>query len=46
LRVSAANLAPLDYFTGSVITTNTAVITSRSGGPSYTQWQMRLEMKL
>ncbi|KQY88441.1 TonB-dependent siderophore receptor [Pelomonas sp. Root1444] len=46
LRVSAANLAPLDYFTGSVITTDKAVITSRSGGPSYTQWQLRLEMKL
>lgn len=46
LRVSATNLAPLDYFTGSVITTNNAVVTSRSGGPSYTQWQLRLEMKL
>ena len=46
LRLSAANLAPLDYVTGSVITTDKAVITSRSGGPSYTQWQLRLEMKL
>lgn len=46
LRVSATNLAPLDYFTGSVITTGNAVITSRSGGPSYTLWQLRLEMKL
>lgn len=46
LRLSAANLAPLNYFTGSVITTDKAVITSRSGGPSYTQWQLRLEMKL
>lgn len=46
VRVSASNLAPLDYFTGSVITTDKAVITSRSGGPSYTQWQVRLELKL
>lgn len=46
VRVSAANLAPLNYFTGSVITTDQAVITSRSGGPSYTQWQVRLEIKL
>lgn len=46
VRVSAANLAPLDYFTGSVITTDKAVITSRSGGPSYTQWQVRCEMKI
>jgi len=46
LRLSATNLAPLNYFTGSVITTDKAVITSRSGGPSYTQWQLRLELKL
>jgi iron complex outermembrane receptor protein len=46
VRLSATNLAPLDYFTGSVITTDKAVITSRSGGPSYTQWQVRVEMKL
>jgi iron complex outermembrane receptor protein len=46
LRLSASNLAPLNYFTGSVIATNQAVITSRSGGPSYTLWQLRLEMKL
>ena len=46
VRVSAANLAPLDYFTGSVITTDQAVVTSRGGGPSYTQWQVRVEMKI
>ncbi len=46
VRLSAANLAPLDYFTGSVITTDKTVISTRSGGPSYTQWQLRLEMKL
>jgi len=46
LRVSASNLAPLDYFTGSVITTNDAIVTSRGGGRSFTVWAMRLEMKL
>jgi len=46
VRLSAANLAPLDYFTGSVITTDKAVITARSGGPSYTQWQLRWEIKI
>ena len=46
LRLSASNLSPLDYFTGSVSTTDTQVVTSRSGGPSYTQWQLRWEMKI
>jgi outer membrane receptor for ferrienterochelin and colicins len=46
LRLSASNLAPLDYYTGSVSTTDTQIITSRNGGPSYTQWQLRWEMKL
>jgi iron complex outermembrane receptor protein len=46
LRLSATNLTPLDYFTGSVINTGDQLITSRNGGPSYTQWQLRLEMKL
>ncbi|NCT84730.1 MAG: TonB-dependent receptor, partial [Comamonadaceae bacterium] len=45
LRLSASNLSALDYFTGSVISTGDQVITSRSGGPSYTQWQLRWEMK-
>jgi iron complex outermembrane receptor protein len=46
LRLSATNLSALDYFTGSVINTGEQLITSRSGGPSYTQWQLRWEMKL
>ncbi len=46
LRLSASNLAPLDYYTGSVSTTDTLIATSRSGGPSYTQWQLRWEMKI
>ncbi|MFG6462310.1 TonB-dependent receptor plug domain-containing protein [Roseateles sp. DXS20W] len=46
LRLSASNLSPLDYYTGSVSTTDTQIVTSRSGGPSYTQWQLRWEMKI
>lgn len=46
LRVSATNLSALDYFTGSVINTGDQLINSRSGGPSYTQWQVRWEMKI
>ncbi|WP_457324780.1 TonB-dependent receptor plug domain-containing protein [Roseateles sp. P5_E11] len=46
LRLSATNLSAMDYFTGSVIATGDQVITSRSGGPSYVQWQLRWEMKI
>jgi outer membrane receptor for ferrienterochelin and colicins len=46
LRLSASNMTPLDYFTGSVINTGDQLITTRSGGPSYTQWQLRWEMKI
>lgn len=46
LRLSASNLTPLDYYTGSVSTTEAQIITSNSGGPSYTQWQLRWEMKI
>jgi iron complex outermembrane receptor protein len=46
LRLSATNLSALDYFTGSVINTGDQMITSRSGGQSYTQWQLRWEMKI
>ncbi|MDR7271444.1 iron complex outermembrane receptor protein [Pelomonas saccharophila] len=46
LRLSATNLSALDYFTGSFINTGDQQITSRSGGPSYTQWQIRWEMKI
>ncbi|MFG6428667.1 TonB-dependent receptor plug domain-containing protein [Roseateles sp. LYH14W] len=46
LRLSASNLTPLDYYTGSISTTDAQIVTSRSGGPSYTQWQLRWEMKI
>jgi outer membrane receptor for ferrienterochelin and colicins len=46
LRLSASNLTPLDYYTGSISTTDAQIITSRSGGPSYTQWQLRWELKI
>ncbi|WP_457445780.1 TonB-dependent receptor plug domain-containing protein [Roseateles sp. P5_E4] len=46
LRLSATNLSAMDYFTGTVFSTGDQVITSRSGGPSYTQWQLRWEMKI
>ncbi|MBV8604372.1 MAG: TonB-dependent receptor [Pelomonas sp.] len=45
LRVSANNLAPLDYATGSIITTPQAVVTSNAGGRSFTTWTLRLEIK-
>ena len=46
LRISATNLSPLDYATGSVITTPDKVITSESGGRTFTLWQVRLELKV
>jgi iron complex outermembrane receptor protein len=46
VRLSANNLAPLDYLSGSVITAGDQLISSRSGGPSYTAWQLRVEYKL
>ncbi|MCE4554512.1 TonB-dependent receptor plug domain-containing protein [Roseateles cellulosilyticus] len=46
LRLSASNLTALDYFSGSVISTGDQLITSTSGGPSYTMWQLRWEMKI
>ncbi len=46
LRLSASNLSALDYFSGSVIDTGEQLITSRSGGPSYAQWQLRWELKI
>lgn len=46
LRLSASNLTPLDYYTGSISTTDALIVTNRSGGASYTQWQLRWEMKI
>ena len=46
LRLSASNLTAQAYFNGTVFDTGNQLITSRSGGPSYTQWQLRWEMKV
>ncbi len=46
LRLSASNLAPLDYSNGSQTLTSDSLISKTSSGPSYTQWQLRLEIKL
>lgn len=46
LRLSASNLAPLDYTNGSVTTTSDEQVISKGGGRSYTSWQLRLEMKV
>lgn len=43
LRLSAANLSALDY---SFIHTGDQQIGPRGGGPSYTQWQLRWEIKI
>ncbi|MBV8379659.1 MAG: TonB-dependent receptor [Paucibacter sp.] len=45
MRLSANNLAPLDYATGSIITTDQAIVTTNSGGRSFTTWTVRLEIK-
>jgi outer membrane receptor for ferrienterochelin and colicins len=41
-RLTASNLAPLDYVTASTVANETATTTARS----YINWQLRLEMKL
>jgi len=46
LRLSASNLNPLSYSNGSVISTTDQIITTDTGGRSFTQWQLRLEMKV
>ncbi|MDC8772791.1 TonB-dependent receptor plug domain-containing protein [Roseateles albus] len=46
LRLSASNLAPLDYSNGSVTLTPDSQVTSKSSGASYTQWALRLEIKI
>jgi iron complex outermembrane receptor protein len=58
LRVSATNLAPLDYGTGSVsvvparyatdgsLLSPAKLVTGESTGRSFTLWQVRLEMKI
>jgi outer membrane receptor for ferrienterochelin and colicins len=46
LRVLASNLGARDYESSTTIATATSSERSRSFGPSYTNWQLRLEMKL
>jgi iron complex outermembrane receptor protein len=46
LRLLASNLLPRDYETSNQFDTDTLRETSRSVAPSYTSWQLRLEMKL
>ncbi len=46
LRLLANNLAPRDYESSTEFVGATQRETSRSGGPSYTNWQLRLELKL
>jgi len=46
LRLLASNLAPRDYETSNQFDTASTRETSRSFGPSYTNWQLRLELKL
>jgi hypothetical protein len=41
-----SNLLPLDYSTGSLSVTDTKVISTQSGGRSFTFLQLNLEMKL
>ena len=46
LRLLASNLAPRDYEASNQFDTATTRETSRSFGPSHTNWQLRLELKL
>jgi outer membrane receptor for ferrienterochelin and colicins len=46
LRVMAGNLAPRDYTSVNTLAGAGTAETARSTGPSYTQWQFRLEAKL
>ncbi|MDT9000425.1 TonB-dependent receptor [Paucibacter sp. APW11] len=46
LRLSASNLNPLDYNTASLISTDTQRIQTDNLGRTFTNWQLRLEIKL
>ncbi len=46
LRLLASNLAPRDYTSSTEFTTATTRETATGTGPSYTNWQLRLELKL
>lgn len=46
LRLSASNLAPLDYQNDSFTTAPDKIVNGRSWGRTYTVWTLRLEMKV
>ena len=46
LRLLAGNLAPRDYESSNSVDTGSLRETSVASGPSYTNWQLRLELKL
>jgi outer membrane receptor for ferrienterochelin and colicins len=46
LRLSASNLAPLDYANSSLTLTPDKRISSESSGRSFTNWQLRMEIKV
>lgn len=46
LRLSASNLAPQDYGSGTIINTGEQLITTDNYGRTFTTWQLRLEVKL
>lgn len=46
LRMSASNLLPLDYWSGSESLTDTQVVKSTSGGKSYSLFQISLDIKV
>ena len=46
LRLLASNAAPRDYETATTVATATVVETAQTTGPTYTNWQLRLEFKL
>lgn len=46
LRLSATNLAPLDYQNDNFTTAPDKISNSRSWGRTYTVWNLRLEMKI
>jgi iron complex outermembrane receptor protein len=46
LRLLASNLGPDDYVTGNSITAGGLVNQAITTSPTYTNWQLRLELKL
>ncbi len=46
LRVLASNAAPQDYLSSSTVNTSTLRELAQTSAPTYTHWQLRLELKL